>query len=571
MAGAYAYTPDVWLPLATAIVMAALGLYCWQRRSTPGALPLLALSLFSIPFTAALAFEAAAVDPATRIAWFRVHTICTMPAITCGTCFVLEYAYPGRWLTRRNLALFAIPCLVTVLVIVPGGSRVIWWQLEIGAGGAVVPYRAHVGQILWVYGLGLMAVNAAALLWLYMRSPQHRWPAAIMLLGQVATRGLFLIDSLHLSSLLPSFDWTIIGALIGSTTYAMAIFGFRIFDPIALARQTAIEQIESGMLVLDAQERIASMNPAAERILGVSTARVRGQPVGRILPAHAAAPDGRETELSLGAGDALRQFTLAVSLLRDGRGLEAGRLLLLHDVTAQRQAQAQILDQQRALATLQERERIARELHDNLGQVLAYAKLQVQSARDVLALDQKTKADDYLARLLAVLQDAHADVREYILGSPGAQPAGSGFFAGLRQYLQRFSQNYGLAAELVAPPELADEAMAPLVSVQMLRIVQEALTNARKHAEARTVRVIFSVGDGHLQVTIQDDGTGFDPALAGAGEGRHFGLQSMRERAQEAGGTVEIASAPGKGTRVIVAVPLQQVSGVKKDESLVGR
>ena len=62
MAGAYAYTPDIWLPPATAILMAALGLYCWRRGSTPGALPLLALSLFTIPFAGASAFEAAAVD-----------------------------------------------------------------------------------------------------------------------------------------------------------------------------------------------------------------------------------------------------------------------------------------------------------------------------------------------------------------------------------------------------------------------------------------------------------------------------------------------------------------------------
>lgn len=558
MTGAYAYTPDIGLPLVTAILMAALGLYCWRRRSTPGALPLLALSLFTISFAAAMALEAAAIGPATKIAWFKIHTICMLPALTCGTCFVLEYVYPRRWLTPRNLTLLALPPLLTLLLLVTNDSRLIWQGLEIGAGGVVVPHLASAGRIIWVYGLGLMVVNAAALLWLYIRSPQHRWPAAIMLCGQIAARGLFLIDSLHLSQSLPSFDWTITGTLIVSSTYVIALFGFRIFDPVALARQTAIEQLASGMLVLDAQERVVSMNPAAERILGVASARARGQPVRQLLPAYAAEPGGREAELSLGAGDAPRQYTLAVSPLRDGRGLEAGRLLLLHDVTAQRRAQAQILEQQRALATLHERERIARELHDNLGQVLGFVKMQGHAARSALARDQAAKADEYLAQMVAVVQDAHTDVREYILGAGADAQPGAGFFAGLAQYLQRYSQTYGVATELVVPPELSDQSFEPGAEAQLLRIIQEALTNVRKHAQAHAAQVIFRACDGRAEATVQDDGAGFDPALLDGESGPHYGLRFMRERAQEVGGTVDIDTAPGRGTRVIISMPIRR-------------
>lgn len=551
MTGAYAYTPDIWLPLATAILTAALGLYCRRRRSTPGALPLLALSFFTGAYAAVMALEAAAVEPATRIAWFKLRTICMMPAITCGTCFVLEYAYPGRWLTRRNLTLFALPPLLLLLVIVAGDARLIWRRLEIDAGGIVVPYRAALGEVLWVYGLGLVLVNAAALLWLFMRSPQHRWPAAIMLFGQAAGRGLFAIDSLHLSPLLPSFDWTIPAGLISSVTYAIALFGFRIFDPIALARQTAIEQLGSGMLVLDAQDRVASMNPAAERILGVPAARARGQPVRQLLPAYAVGPGGRETELSLGAGE----YTLAVSPLRDGRGLEAGRLLLLHDVTEQRRTQAHILDQQRTLATLQERDRLARELHDGLAQALAAAHLQASTAKRLLARGDTASVDECLDNLADTTLHAEADVREYLLAAKTGLSDGRPFFGALRDYLARFTRQYGLPVELAVSPELNAQEPAPAAAVQTLRIVQEGLSNVRKHARAHSAQVSFTLSDTLVRVVVADDGQGFDPAVATAAQEAGFGLRSMRERAEALGGALQIVSQPGRGTQVVAEVP----------------
>ncbi len=89
--------------------------------------------------------------------------------------------------------------------------------------------------------------------------------------------------------------------------------------------------------------------------------------------------------------------------------------------------------------------------------------------------------------------------------------------------------------------------------MQAFRILQEALSNARKHARARCVQVSFTKHNRSVQMTIQDDGAGFDPALA-ASEG-HFGLKFMRERAEALGGRLEVESAPGKGTKVVVEIP----------------
>jgi len=146
-------------------------------------------------------------------------------------------------------------------------------------------------------------------------------------------------------------------------------------------------------------------------------------------------------------------------------------------------------------------------------------------------------------------------VREYILGARSAASAQPGFLPTLQQYLQRFSQQYGLRAELIAPPDWGDDLMEPTAEAQVLRITQEALTNARKHANADCVQVSMLMATNHVQVTVQDDGAGFDPALLATVEGQKYGLGFMRERAEEVGGSVEIRSTPGAGTQVLISVP----------------
>jgi signal transduction histidine kinase len=117
------------------------------------------------------------------------------------------------------------------------------------------------------------------------------------------------------------------------------------------------------------------------------------------------------------------------------------------------------------------------------------------------------------------------------------------------------------------PPELEEQGLSPTVEVQLLRIIQEALSNVRKHAYApqapegvrthRSVQVSFSLAGARAQVAIVDDGCGFDPAAAAA-QREGYGLWVMQERAEAVGGKMAVISSPGQGTRVIVWVPREE-------------
>jgi len=559
MTGPYEYTPYVWPMLASPALLLVLGAYAWRHRSAPGARPFALLVLSILPWAMGAALEIAAVSPATKIFWLEFQGVWQLPAATAALWFALEYADLGRWLTRRTVAFLAAPPVLVLVLVSTSSTRELLcrgFSLE----GQVRCLLGSAGQVLLVYGFGLALASSLVFLWLFVQSPRHRWPAALCLCGHVVTRVGFLLDTADANPVAP-MDPTILGSILTAATYAVALVHFRMFELVPVARWTLIEQMREGVLVLDSAQRVVDLNPAAERILGIPGERARARAARDLLPVlpdpgQPPEPGAVPPEISLGPAGATRRYALQLSALQHRGGFRLGYLIVLHDVTDQREAQARMVEHQRALATLQERDRVARELHDSLGQVLGYAKLQAQAARELLARHEWRQADGHLAQLVTVAQDAHADVREYILGARSDGGAGAGFLPSLQDYLSRFHANYGIATTLEASPEIAGHVFEPMVDAQLLRIIQETLTNVRKHARARAVRIGLSVSNGQAEAVVQDDGDGFDPARLESAEASTFGLRFMRERAHEVGGTVRVDSVPGEGTRVVITVPL---------------
>ncbi len=573
-----AYTPFIWPSLLAVLLMMVMVLYSGRRRYVPGVMPFMIGSFLGALWAAGSVLEIAAVNPATKIFWVKFEASWQLPAVTTITCFALEYAWPGRWLTRRNLTLLSIGPLLALGFIWTDDRHHLMWR-SLGIDGRVITEMGPVGWVAIIYSFGFVILNLIVFAWLFVRSPQHRWPVAIMITGHIGVRTLFVLDKIHLVH--SDLPLDVLGLAFIDLLYAIALFGFRLFDPIPLARQTAIEQLRDGMLVVDPHGRVASLNPAAEHILGIPARRLQDQLIQEFLPSYPdrlqAVSDGTAAEITLPAPDSpssgheVRNYTLETSPLKDWRGLEVGRLLLLHDVTEQRQAQAQIIEQQRSLAMLHEREQLARELHDSAAQVLGYADFQleaisnhIQDGRAVLSVGPAVDASTHLAeagvqltRLRRIVEDAQADMREYILNLRSAPSERQPLFATLRCYLDGFSQNYDIQTELSIAPGLQEGNFALATQLQLLRIIQEALSNARKHGAAKCVQVTIEAQNSLAHISIHDNGHGFDAGSKGGDTGHHFGLRFMRERAEQIGGTLRVVSAPGQGTCVIVDVPMK--------------
>ena len=212
--------------------------------------------------------------------------------------------------------------------------------------------------------------------------------------------------------------------------------------------------------------------------------------------------------------------------------------------------EARLLD----LAVVDERERIARELHDGIAQVLGYVNTKSQAVDAYLEAGRTEEARAQLAELGAAARAVYVDVREAILGLRGPIEPGEGLGTALAAHARRVAEVSHVGLDLAIDPGVAPLRLDPVAEANLYRIAQEALTNVRKHAAASRVRLEATVAEGVLTVVVADDGRGLPPG--GPGDRPGYGLRAMRERAARIGGTFEVGPAPGGGTEVRVALPL---------------
>ncbi len=219
---------------------------------------------------------------------------------------------------------------------------------------------------------------------------------------------------------------------------------------------------------------------------------------------------------------------------------------------------ARLVRSVRELAISSERERIAREMHDSLAQVLGYVNTKSQAVDELLKRGQFEQAQEHLRQLSEAARSAYADVREDILALRTSLPGDQSLESAIRQYLEQYRQLSGINVEFSDNlNEKGDQAaLEPMAELQLLRIIQEALSNVRKHAGVGRAKLSVSIASGLLLATIEEEGRGFDPQNLKPGEFPRFGLSTMRERAEAVGGKLELYSAPGQGTKVVVKLPL---------------
>ncbi|MAU08395.1 MAG: hypothetical protein CL607_01120 [Anaerolineaceae bacterium] len=216
----------------------------------------------------------------------------------------------------------------------------------------------------------------------------------------------------------------------------------------------------------------------------------------------------------------------------------------------------QMYEKTRHMAVLQERERLAREIHDNLAQALSVVHLQASHIGTLLDTGDIEQAKSFLGQLREVLNEANVDARDAIISLRHGTTTIQEFKHTIRKYLERYQDNYGLETHLVASDE-ANVTLSAESIIQLTRIIQEALTNVRKHAAAKSVCVEFVETSNYLICRVRDDGKGFDPDQLQPDQYAHVGLQVMRERAESLGGRMEIETAADEGSCISFRIPLE--------------
>ena len=288
----------------------------------------------------------------------------------------------------------------------------------------------------------------------------------------------------------------------------------------------------------------------------------QSRPDARVIPISSASPmfmphcheAGYETLVALPVmqhqrvlGELNLFFRTSLELSQDMR--ELLEAMVRHLASSMEGLRAAALEREAAVA--EERGLLARELHDSIAQSLAFLKIQTQLLHNAVAKGNTTARDRSMAELDVGVRECYADVRELLVHFR-TRTSEEDIEAALRTTLSKFEHQTGVATQLTM--EGHGLPLAPDVQIQVLHIVQEALSNVRKHARARKVQLRVQRSP-HWSFEVQDDGVGFDASLPAAQAPLRVGLGIMQERGCGIGAQVQVQTTPGQGTTVRIALP----------------
>jgi len=597
------------LVLSSVVSLCILG-YAWgRRRDSPAAGSLCAASAISALWTAAYAVDIGLQGGALKEFLVRFRLVCGMWLSAAWLGMVMRHA--GY---RVTPALWVLVCALpaaSLLALWPGDGNFRAWFLH-GCrpgppGGAFPTLACQAGQgvrVCFAYGFAAFLISTVLIL----RSVRHARPlfrlqSLVLLLGislPLAANGLVLQFGIAPWQGCSEAYMPAPFLLVATSLFlAWAVLRYRFADLTPVAWERVMESIGTGVLVADHRDRVVDMNPAAERMLGAEAARVLGRPVEALQPlAFLREPPrpeqgpggGLRRELRLDGGvEPARVVEVSVTPLRDRRGKRLGRIAILHDVSERKEAERRLREagadlevrvRERAaelgranealrvsnesiralsarLERIREEERtvVAREIHDELGQALTGLKMDLGWLRKHLPsvppdLRARVESMEILADdTIRSVRRIASELRPLILDDLGLAPA-------VEWLVRDFEKRTGIRCELACP---ADAEIGGGAATGVFRILQEALTNVGRHAQARGVFVELRADRRRLALEVRDDGRGISEEEA-AGQGS-LGLLGMRERAALLGGRFRVSGTPGQGTAVTVEIPLSKEEG----------
>ncbi len=348
------FIPYVLPVVASAVVSAALALAAWHRRPAPGATSFCLLMLAVAQWALGYALELASPDLPTTLFWDNISWLGAVSAPALWLAFALQYTGRARWLTRQSVVILVVEPLVTLLLVWTNQFHgLIESNIRLNPGSPFSALVVTYGVWYWIniaYSYLLLFLGAlliGSLIQALIRSASlYRGQASALLIAVLAP---WVGNALTIFGLnpFPHLDLTPFAFTVTGLAMAWSLFRFRLLDIVPVAREAVIESMSDAVIVVDEQNRIVDLNPAAQRLADRTASEAVGQAFTGVFSAWPelveCCRDVTETnaEVIQGAGEALRYFDLRISPLyrRNGHLSVTGRLIVLNDTTGHKQAE----------------------------------------------------------------------------------------------------------------------------------------------------------------------------------------------------------------------------------------
>jgi len=364
---AWQNTPFLLPLLVVGLCTLCMGTYIWWNRRTPEARLLAFLMATVAAWSLMYMLELGFADLHTKLLWAKLKYFAVSVTPTAWLFFVLHYTGRRHWLTRRNLALLAIPPLVLLtLVWTNDWHHLIWKSVSFDAVDAYSILWLPVGPALWIfaaYGYALLLLGVFLVIKGFTQSSRfHRRQAITVIAGALAPAGGNFLYSMGLSPF-AHLDLTPFCFVATCLACTLALHRFRLVNVMPMAYNAVIQSMNEAVIVFDADACLVDLNPTAEALLGVTPSEAIGQSA---TLAMAAWPElieccrdeaAVQTDKVLDRADLKRQFELSNPLLYDRRGKRVGRLLILSDISDRLKAENALKDSEERYRMLVEQAR----------------------------------------------------------------------------------------------------------------------------------------------------------------------------------------------------------------------
>lgn len=585
----------------TAVLAFAIGIFSWRRRSMGvWAVSFTVLALATAFWSFTYGLEVRADTQTAKLFWARMEYIGITVVPVAWFVFAVQYTGRASWLTRRWLLVLCIsPALTILFVFTSELHSLIWTEVDMANSGSIPVLDTSHGVWFWVhsaYSYILIITGAVLLVVAFVRyPPAYRRQNASLVAGAVLP---LVANIIFLSGILPAphLDFTSFGLTLSSLLMANAIFRYRLFDLVPVARRTAVDNMRDGLIVLDAQNRVLDINPAALKLFRRPVSEMVGYPLREFLQDQAYILDSfqditdMETEIGVPTPDKPRYFALQISPLYDARDHLSGRMLTFHDITARKEAEQELARaRDEALAASHFKSdllaRVSHELRTPLNVILGYTEMLQEGIYGPLTPTQWEPTQkiiastSFLTRQVNELLDLarleagqlQLNVREMSLPDVVQDVHEKMVVLAETKGVQLQSQVQGnMPTRVLGDPD------------RIAQILLNLVGNAIKFSDGGMVQQEVAVGDGRLLLRVSDQGIGIPPemqqtifepfmqvdgSLTRQRAGTGLGLAIVRQLTELMAGTITLESQVAQGSTFTICLPLVTANGEENHDA----
>jgi signal transduction histidine kinase len=535
------------------LMLMALLIYSFKYRHNVGGIEFLLALIGMAWWVFCQAFELMAMTLPVKLFWANIEYL----GILAGLAYLitaLRFAGLEQYVTKRNV--IAALCIYAVfygLLFTDSFHGLMRTHMTLDTSAVPYTIKKDYGMIyplylLWTYGVNLSAILIILFSsWRKSRLYRRQGLSLILCIAIISLTNLTYIIGI---SPVKRYDITPAITWIPALGLAWGIFRNRLLDIMPLARDTLVEQLNSGVIVVDRYGKIVDINNAAQALLHIEDADSIGKDFFKATPLPIAHAMTSKSGTIIDDEDHQQILEIRVHPFGDETTAHhMGTIFVITDVTEREQHLKALVNQQRAISVMEERERFGRDLHDSIGQMFGFVNTQTQAIKENLIREKYSVALFQTEALIEETQRVHGDIRNYILEMRGVSPRNRSFSAALKQYVTTFQKNHHIPVQIQIDDHLPESFPETHMGIQLLRIIQEGLNNVQKHAGPCQVVITIAHAEREISLSIKDTGRGFDVNKAKADT---YGISIMRERAAEIGGVFSIHTAEGKGTEITV-------------------